>query len=787
MQPKNVLRTLAGVARVSAACVLAIALALPSARAWAAAFRPPSDAAEDIRSALVAAQIEPDREAAIASVLEARTAYLRDLAPVIVAHAPSLHALINRRFDDALAALRSSEMAGYARARAGIWTALLEASYRIVIDATRAGDVGTAQGWLPLREFRRSTRFARPDAEATLALEGLARGTTTSEAAIQAVNADLFDTYQARMFAALNDIADAHARGFAARQVELAALAAGYFDILAPAYREQRGEAALVEALAAFEALNQAVLEGREVASATQRIQAMLRGFRAAPLSPTEQMRRAGQMMRYFKLVPIEYGRGIRNGAVAVDLEIREAAAFYDGALAAFNDLRDVLETRDPARTEQASTLLEHIGQAIASASVHRVTVAPDALRADVSRLVELLGEVMPPEWLKQDAAADFDVVATALDQMEQAVKQGEYALAESARIEAYAILESGPEARIAVFAPHLKAPIEGLFWFGYEGGEGLAALLQRRATPMEVRAVRRQLDAQLKQAEEALRGNNSPAAILLNSTIIVLREGLEAVLILAALMASFRTAANRQLRRPMWLGTALAVIASVATWLILRSAISLFASFGEKLEAIVSLVAIGVLLLITNWFFHDVYWTGWMTNFHKQKQHIIKHSTGQFTGLMLLGFASVYREGFETALFLQALTLEGGSAVVLAGAGIGLLCVVLIGLAIFTLQVRLPVMKMLVVTGVMIGFVLLVMVGNTVHIMQVVGWLPLTPIRWLSLPYWFGIWFGTYATVEGLALQTAAAAFVIGSFFLARHLQMRRAFAPARATTAAR
>lgn len=136
----------------------------------------------------------------------------------------------------------------------------------------------------------------------------------------------------------------------------------------------------------------------------------------------------------------------------------------------------------------------------------------------------------------------------------------------------------------------------------------------------------------------------------------------------------------------------------------------------------------------------------------------------------MLLGFASVYREGFETALFLQALTPEGGSAIVLAGAGIGLLCVVLIGLAIFTLQVRLPVMKMLVVTGVMIGFVLLVMVGNTVHIMQVVGWLPLTPIRWLSLPYWFGIWFGTYATVEGLALQAAAAAFVIGSFFSARH-----------------
>lgn len=785
MRLENVTHALARTKQASAACLFAVALALPGMGAHAERARPPADVAEDIRGALVAAQIESSREAAVAQIEEARKAYMRELAPAIAVHAPSSHALIVRRLDDAIAALHGGQMTGYAQARAGAWTALLGAGYRIVVDAASKGDAELARQWLPLREFRRSTRFARPGAEATLALEDLAQGKIAPEAAVQAMNADLLDTYQARMVAALNDVTTARARGFLVRQAELAALAAGYFDILAPAYREQRGEAALADAQAAFQALSDAALAGREIAPTVQHIQAMLRGFRAAPLSPAEQKRRAGQMMRYLKLVPIEYSRGIRNNEVAVDLEIREAATFYEGALAAFNDLRDALEARDASQTSQAGALLERIGQAVASASTHRVTASPDALRADSDQLIALLSEVVPPEWLTQDAAADFDVVATALDQMEQAVKQGEYALAESARVEAYAILESGPEARIAAFAPHLKTPIEGLFWFGYEGGEGLASLLQRKAPPAEVRAARRQLDAQLRQAQEALRGNNSPTAIALNSGIIVLREGLEAVLILAALMASFRAAANRHLRRPMWLGTALAVVASIATWLILRSALSLFASFGEKLEAIVSLVAIGVLLLITNWFFHDVYWTGWMANFHKKKQDIVKGSTGQFAGLLLLGFASVYREGFETALFLQALTLEGGITVVLIGAGVGLIGVVLIGLAIFALQVRLPVMKMLIVTGVMIGFVLLVMVGNTAHILQVVGWLPLTPIRWLSLPYWFGIWFGTYATVEGLALQAAAAVFVIGSFFLAKHLQMRRALAPARVRSA--
>jgi high-affinity iron transporter len=167
------------------------------------------------------------------------------------------------------------------------------------------------------------------------------------------------------------------------------------------------------------------------------------------------------------------------------------------------------------------------------------------------------------------------------------------------------------------------------------------------------------------------------------------------------------------------------------------------------------------------------------MANFHKQKQTIIKGAAGQFVGLLVLGFTSVYREGFETALFLQALTLEAGPAIVLAGAAAGMVLVLAIGLAIFILQAKLPIMKMLVFTGVLIGFVLLVMVGNTVHIMQVVGWLPINPIRWLQLPYWMGVWFGTYPTIEGLGLQAFAAAFVIGSYFLAERLQKRGMAAP--------
>ena len=87
--------------------------------------------------------------------------------------------------------------------------------------------------------------------------------------------------------------------------------------------------------------------------------------------------------------------------------------------------------------------------------------------------------------------------------------------------------------------------------------------------------------------------------------------------------------------------------------------------------------------------------------------------------GLALLGFTSVYREGFEVVLFLQNLRLRYGSGVVLEGVLLGLVFVAAIGYATFFLQRRLPYRRMLVATGVLLGFVLLVMVGESVQEFQ--------------------------------------------------------------------
>jgi high-affinity iron transporter len=146
---------------------------------------------------------------------------------------------------------------------------------------------------------------------------------------------------------------------------------------------------------------------------------------------------------------------------------------------------------------------------------------------------------------------------------------------------------------------------------------------------------------------------------------------------------------------------------------------------------------------------------------------------------LIALGFTSVYREGFEIVLFLQALVLEGGVPVVLIGVIGASVAVALVGMIVFRLQKNLPYMKILIITGVLIGTVLLQMVGSTVHVLQVVGWLPIHVISWMDLPYWLGTWFGIYPTWEGFSFQLAAIIFVVGSYYLAEGLRKHKIFSP--------
>jgi high-affinity iron transporter len=264
-----------------------------------------------------------------------------------------------------------------------------------------------------------------------------------------------------------------------------------------------------------------------------------------------------------------------------------------------------------------------------------------------------------------------------------------------------------------------------------------------------------------------------SHGTAVFNTGMIVFREGLEAILIFAAVTASF-LGANKSKRRPVVAGAMIAFGATIATWFVVQALLDVASPLGPKLEAITGFLAIIVLLVVLNWFVHRVYWSDWIGRHHRRRQQLLTRTgVAALIGLVALGFTTVYREGFEVVLFLQNLRLQAGSGTVLEGVAIGVGLTALVGVATFAFQQRLPYRRMLVATGVLLGFVLLVMVGETIQELQLAGWLPTTSIG-LTFPGFVNLWFATFPTVEGLVAQGIAAVVVIGSYFLAEHIRVR-------------
>src|SRR5213594_1761785 len=276
--------------------------------------------------------------------------------------------------------------------------------------------------------------------------------------------------------------------------------------------------------------------------------------------------------------------------------------------------------------------------------------------------------------------------------------------------------------------------------------------------------------------APDPMRHDTSPTVAFLDIGILVFREGLECILVLAAITASM-TGPKRVYRRPVAFGAGLAFVATLITWCV---AVRIVGSLSDNmsaldLQAATGLLAVIVLLVIMNWFFHKIYWGGWIRAHNRRRKSLLDSAASNSRlrwGLILLGFTSLYREGFEVVLFLQSYHLRLGGTVVLKGTLLGLVLTGMVALLTFVLQQRLPYRKMLITTGILLGVVLLVMVGEQAQEMQLANWISTTPIDSLKpyIPPWMGLWFAVIPTVETLVAQLIAAVLVIGSYYAARH-----------------
>jgi high-affinity iron transporter len=268
-------------------------------------------------------------------------------------------------------------------------------------------------------------------------------------------------------------------------------------------------------------------------------------------------------------------------------------------------------------------------------------------------------------------------------------------------------------------------------------------------------------------------------ATVVIDSAILVFREGLETILVLAAITASF-LGGNRVYRRPVAAGSGLALGAGVLTWFGVVWLIGRFHGSELSIQAATGIPALIVLLIVMNWFFHKVYWTGWIAHHHRRRRGLLS-ADGEtakrrmLLGLALLGFTSVYRESFEVVVFLQNLRELYGASVVLEGVVIGLLFTAAVGTLTFGLHQRLPYRRLLIITGGLLLFVLVVQVGEEVNEMQLAGWIGTTQIHWLAIPGWMGTWLSLFNNWETFGAQFLSLAIVVGSYLAAQYLRVWR------------
>src|SRR4029077_12634516 len=193
--------------------------------------------------------------------------------------------------------------------------------------------------------------------------------------------------------------------------------------------------------------------------------------------------------------------------------------------------------------------------------------------------------------------------------------------------------------------------------------------------------------------APDPLQAHTTATVASLDIGVLVFREELECSLLLAALTASM-TGPRRNYRKPVMSGAAIAFLATLATWFV---AVGIMKQLSENvpalhLQAATGLLAVIVLLVIMHWFFHKIYWGGWIRAHNRRRKSLLDAATSNSRlrwGLILLGFTSLYREGFEVVLFLQSYHLRLGGAVVLKGTLLGLVLTGMVALLTFVLQQR--------------------------------------------------------------------------------------------------
>jgi high-affinity iron transporter len=335
-----------------------------------------------------------------------------------------------------------------------------------------------------------------------------------------------------------------------------------------------------------------------------------------------------------------------------------------------------------------------------------------------------------------------FAAVRRQLDSGVALASVGEADAGSTAIFDAYMTFEQA-EREVRARNASLAAGLEGAF----------AALRTRAATgapPEELRALHRGLLAELENAERAVSDRLSPLNLFTQSLVLLVREGLEAILVVGAILAFLARTGAAHRRREIHLGVAAAIGASLVTAFMLESFFRASRVSQEGLEGGVMLVAAAVLFYVSYWLLSKMEVAKWNRFVRSSVEGAL--SSGSSLALVSVAFLAVYREGFETVLFYKALFLAGPGSLVPVLAGM-LAGAVVLGITYFIINrfgVRLPLKPFFGVTSAFLYYMAFVFAGKGIAELQeggvigttILGWAPRIPAM------------GIYPTTQSLVVQ---------------------------------
>ncbi|MEA2285594.1 MAG: high-affinity iron transporter [Solirubrobacteraceae bacterium] len=349
------------------------------------------------------------------------------------------------------------------------------------------------------------------------------------------------------------------------------------------------------------------------------------------------------------------------------------------------------------------------------------------------------------------------------LEQSLQAVKDGDrkrgYELARTAYLDHFEFVEVPLRLR----NPNLVLDTEFKFAQMRNDIRDGAPLSEVRADAAAVRQGLVDVDREL-----ARKGLAAPAIAFGFSFAILFREGVESVLLIAILLGSLAAGSAANYKRPLTWGAVTALGATAVTWVLATVVLEIAPVSRELLEAVTALAAVGVLIVVSFWLISRLE--------HRRRMEFMRArvasamAAGTTLAFAGLGFTAVYREGFETVLFYQALALfaQGLMLWVVLGAVTAAVALAGVGYAILGLGKRLPLKPMLITGAGILLLLSVAFVGNAVRSLQSADYMAATPVDWPRFPVFVAELTGIHPTSEGLVIQAALLAlYALGAIYV--------------------